>query len=199
MKTMKVALDRGIKFEICYGPGILNADGGPSRRNLIGNATQLIRATRGRGIIISSEAKRALACRSPADVINLAVMWGLNQARAAETVGREARSVVAQSEMKRKSFRGVIDVVYGGEEPMRPLAARTPASDLLQKGKRKADALEDHESSLESSSKPISKKEQKRRAHKARQEAAKLQQQDKDTANHEIADVQAAETNGEPG
>lgn len=199
MKTMKVALDRGIRFEICYGPGILNADGGASRRNLIGNATQLIRATRGRGIIISSEAKRALACRSPADVINLAVMWGLHQARAAETVGREARSVVTQSEMKRKSFRGVIDVVYGGEEPVKPLAPRTPGSHSLPNCKRKADALDDHESTLESSPKPISKKEQKRRAHKARQEAAKFQQQDRGPVSHEKADNQAANMNGEPG
>ena len=148
---------------------------------------------------MSSEAKRALACRSPADVINLAVMWGLQQARAAETVGREARSVVAQSEMKRKSFRGVIDVLYGGEEPVKPLPARTPGSDSFQKGKRKADALDDHQSSLESSPRPISKKEQKRRAHKARQEAAQLQQHDKGPVSHELADAQAAKTNGESG
>ena len=110
IKTLKSALERGIKLEICYGPGISNVDNGLSRRNLISNATQLLRATRGKGIIISSEAKRAITCRSPADVVNLAVLWGFNQDVATEGVGREARSVVVQAEMKRRSFRGVIDV-----------------------------------------------------------------------------------------
>ena len=176
IKTVKSALDRGIKFEICYGPGILNTDGGTSRRNLIGNATQLIRATRGRGIIVSSEAKTALACRGPADVINLAAMWGLQQERGAEAVGREARSVVAQSEMKRKSFRGVINIVYGGEEPPKHLKLGREEKGKPVKGKRKAGVLDDNTAAVvESSPKQISKREQKRQAKKARQDSAKTQ------------------------
>ena len=165
--TMAHALQKGIKFEICYGPGILNSDGGASRRNLISNATQLIRATRGRGIVISSEAKRALACRGPADVVNLAVLWGLGQERGMEAVGKEARSVVVQADMKRRSFRGVIDVVYGGEKP-----EREPEKSMKgkhEKGKRKANILEEDEAgSANATSKPISKREQKRQAKKAR-------------------------------
>ena len=176
MKTVKSALDRGIKFEICYGPGILNADGGSSRRNLISNATQLIRATRGRGIVLSSEAKIALACRSPADVINLASMWGLHQERGVEAVGREARSVVTQSEMKRRSFHGVIDVVYGGEEPPKDLAGGKRGDENQIKGKRKAAALKDDTPVVEPSPKPMSKREQKRHAKRPRQEPAKSQE-----------------------
>ena len=169
MKTVKSAIDRGIKFEICYGPGIMNADGGASRRNLISNATQLIRATRGRGIIISSEAKTALACRSPADVMNLAAMWGLQQERGAEAVGREARSVVVQAEMKRHSFRGVIDVVCGGDDNPRPEGLDNPVQTQQKKAKRKADVLDNDVAMAEASSKAISKREQKRQAKKARQ------------------------------
>ena len=165
-KTMTAALQRGVKFEICYGPAILNSDGGASRRNLISNATQLIRATRGRGIIISSEAKRALACRGPADVVNLAVLWGLGQEKGMEAVGKEARSVVVQAEMKRRSFRGVIDVVYGGEKPKQE--RESSAQGKQEKGKRKADVLEVDKSEGNNAPKPISKREQKRRAKKAR-------------------------------
>ena len=165
--TLANALQRGVKFEICYGPGILNSDGGASRRNLISNATQLIRATRGRGIIISSEAKRALACRGPADVVNLAVLWGLGQEKGMEAVGKEARSVVVQSEMKRRSYRGVIDVIYGGEKPDR--AAENPT-----KGKRKAEVLkEDEAGRVNAMPTPISKREQKRQAKKARLDMVK--------------------------
>ena len=180
--TMASALRRGIKFEICYGPGILNSDGGASRRNLISNATQLIRATRSRGIIISSGAKRALACRGPADVVNLAVLWGLGQERGMEAVGGEARSVVVQAEMKRRSFRGVIDVVYGGEKPER--VPGKSKKDKQEKGKRKAAVLEnDAVGQGNVAPKPISKREQKRQAKKAKLDTAQASENKIDEAS----------------
>ena len=165
-KTLANALQRGVKFEICYSPGILNSDGGASRRNLISNATQLIRATRGRGIVISSEAKRALACRGPADLVNLAVLWGLGQEKGMEAVGKEARNVVVQAEMKRRSFRGVVDVIYGGEKPERE--SEKSAKGKQEKSKRKADVLEEEAGGANATPKPISKREQKRQAKRAR-------------------------------
>ena len=180
-KTLGAALQRGVKIEICYACGVLAVgDGGMARRNLISNATELIRATRGRGIVISSEAKKALACRGPWDVVNLAAVWGLGQERGRETVGREARTVVVQAEMKRRSFRGVIDIVYGGEKPPPPVKPAEEAGKKGDKGlgkvqalgKRKADALFGDKGKQQSEeTKPISKREQKRRAKKARLEA----------------------------
>ena len=175
-KTFSAALQRGVKFEICYACGISMSDGGASRRNLISNATQLIRATRGRGLVISSEAPRALLCRAPADVMNLAVIWGLGQDRAVEAMGREARNVVAQAEMKRRSFRGVIDVVDGGQPPVK-LAEVTQGQKRKQvNAKRKADAIEDGGVETSNLPKPISKREQKRQAKKAKFEARSLPQ-----------------------
>ena len=146
-----------------------------ARRNLISNATQLIRATRGRGIVISSEAKKALACRGPEDVVNLAAVWGLGQEKGREAVGREARAVVVQVEMRRSSFKGVIDVVYGGEKPRRNAEMVGKAEKALGegkgKGKRKAEALEGVIGEVVDEVKPISKREQKRRAKKARLES----------------------------
>ena len=175
-KTLAVALQRGIKLEICYGPGVLGTDGGASRRNLISNATQLIRATRGRGIIMSSEARRALACRGPADVINMAVLWGLGQERGVEAVGREARSVVMQAAMRRRSYGVVIDVVYGGEKHEPPVLEGKAAKVKPPKGKRKAEVMENQGEEVGSSPKPISKREQKRQAKKARLENAKAEE-----------------------
>lgn len=163
MKTLALALQRGIKIEICYAPGVLATDGGASRRNLISNATQLIRATRGRGIVISSEAKRALACRGPWDVINLAAVWGLGQEKGLEAIGREARSVVVQAEIRRRSFRGVIDVVYGGEKPPTGNAGRGN-KEMPINNKRKADVLNDGPVASEAPEKPMSKRQQKKLA-----------------------------------
>lgn len=93
-KLVGSGLSRGLKFEINYGP-IATGDVA-TRRNIISNAVQLIRATRGRGkgIIISSEAKRAVGCRAPVDVVNLATFWGLSQEKGRDAVGPEARAVV---------------------------------------------------------------------------------------------------------
>ena len=174
--TLLNALERGLKLEICYAPGILNSDGGNSRRNLISNATQLIRATRGRGIVISSEAKKALTCRGPADVVNMAVLWGLGQEQGTEAVGREARSVVVQAEMRRRSFRGVIDVVYGGEKFGTPKNVEKTPQARQGIGKRKATVMDEKAENATVTPKPISKREQKRQAKKARLESAKTEE-----------------------
>lgn len=186
-KMLSSAQQRGIKLEICYAPGILAIDS-QARRNLISNATQLIRATKGRGLVISSEAKRALSLRSPWDVVNLACMWGLGQERGVEAIGREARSAVMQSGLKRTGYRGVIDVVYGGERP--PLAEK-PTKDKnaadAGKGKRKAVILD--EGVEEAPEKPISKTQLKKRAKKAREEAARLENGTKGELGLQAADT----------
>lgn len=173
-KMLSAAIERGVRLEICYGPGVTGS-GMDARRNLIGNAMALIRATRGRGIIVSSEARRALSVRAPWDVINLVCVWGMSQDRGKEAICEEARKVTALAKLKRTSWRGAIDVVYGGEKPV---AGEQPAS--KKKGatktsvpqteangdtlKRKADPV------TEDTEKPLSKREQKRRAKKARLE-----------------------------
>ena len=55
-----------------------------------GSGQVLARATRGRGIIISSGAKEPFAQRGPADVANMATFFGLNQKQA------KVRSMLAQ-------------------------------------------------------------------------------------------------------
>ena len=175
--TVAAAVQRGVRFEICYAAGILAQDSA-ARRNLISNATQLIRASKGRGIIISSEATKALACRGPWDVVNLAVVWGLSQERGAEAVGKGSRAVVAQAEMKRRSFKGVIDIIYGGEKP-ESIPKTGPQNS--EKGdatlKRKAVVLDQGKPEQDQGTQ-ISKSQRKKRAQKARTEALELDKTD---------------------
>lgn len=177
-KMLGEAIKNGKRFEISYAQGVMGDSA--MRRNLISNATQLIRATRGRGLIISSEAKSAIACRGPWDAINLAAIWGLSQERGYEAMSKECRSVVVAAQLKRTSYRGVIDVVYGGEKP-----AKT-ASDKPDKGKgqqqrvngqkRKADAVDSADgssSAQQDGGKPMSKRQMKRqRKEEAQSKAA---------------------------
>jgi ribonuclease P/MRP protein subunit RPP1 len=152
--SFSCALERGVKIEMCYAPGILSSDSA-ARRNLIQNASSLIRATRGRGILISSEAANALGCRAPQDVVNLATIWGLGQERAMEAVTEVGRSVVAAAELRKRSYRGAVDIVYGGEKP-------TPSEGNVANGKRKAEPLPVEVE------KPVSKNEMRRRIKRAK-------------------------------
>jgi ribonuclease P/MRP protein subunit RPP1 len=104
--------------------------------------------------VISSEAKSALGVRASADVINLAAVWGLGQERGRETLGIGPRSVVANAQMRRRSWRGVIDVVDGGDSTKKALPAKG------DKEKRKASgAVQDGGGQA---SQPMSKRQAKR-------------------------------------
>lgn len=155
------AITRGIKIELCYSQGILSSDP-QAKRNLISNATQLIRVTRGRGLIFSSEAKSVLGIRAPSDVINLASVWGLGSERGKDGITKEARSVVEHARMKRESFKGVIDFKYGGEKPLFVSKDRQEGKSKAknQNGKRPSEIVEG--TPAPQAEKLISKREQKR-------------------------------------
>lgn len=176
---LSAAVSRGIRIEICYGPGVTGS-GLDARRNLIGNAMALVRATRGRGIIVSSEARRALSLRAPWDVINLTCVWGLSQERGKEAICEEARKVTALAKLKRTSWRGIVDIVHGGEttkpenSTQKPKAVdkgNVPSTDTSGPDSLKRKASVGSEVAADAPEKPLSKREQKRRAKKAKLDA----------------------------
>ncbi|KAK3309694.1 RNase P subunit p30-domain-containing protein [Chaetomium strumarium] len=125
-RTAMAAVQRGVRFEICYaqalGGGGGNGNGsagGPEaarrRANFIGNVQALLRATKGRGIVLSSEARGALGLRGPADVVNLLAVWGLGPEKGFAALGEGARAVVVNEGIRRRGFRGVVDIVKTAE------------------------------------------------------------------------------------
>jgi ribonuclease P/MRP protein subunit RPP1 len=172
------AIARGIKIELCYSQGILSSDP-MAKRNLISNATQLIRVTRGRGLIFSSEAKSVLGIRAPSDIINLASVWGLGTERGRDGLTKEPRSVVEFARLKRQSFKGVVDIIHGGDKPVAaaPVEGKEKSTQKgkvskNQNGKRPGDSLEGTPAHQSDKEIPISKRQQKK--NKKAQEAAEL-------------------------
>ncbi|KAI1334307.1 RNase P subunit p30-domain-containing protein [Xylariaceae sp. FL0016] len=124
-KPCMAAVNRGVRFEVCYGQvlsggGTVGGADARARAAFIGNVTELIRATRGRGIVISSEARNVLALRAPADVVNLLYVWGLSGDRAKAGLGVLPRGVVVNEGIKRSGFRGVIDILHPAERGLKP-------------------------------------------------------------------------------
>lgn len=126
------AVTRGVRFEICYTQALLAREP-RARANFIANVTSLVRATRGRGILISSEAPSPLALRAPADVINLLGVWGLANDKAMEALRSVPRSIVVNEGIKRNGFRGVIDVLQVADAP-KPLAGAPATGDHYPDG-----------------------------------------------------------------
>ncbi|KXJ91208.1 RNase P subunit p30-domain-containing protein [Microdochium bolleyi] len=114
-KPCMAAINRGLRFEVCYSQ-MLTADA-RGRASFIGNVVELVRATRGRGIVLSSEAKNAMGLRGPADVVNLLAVWGLGTEKGNEGLGSIPRGVVVNERVKRTGFRGVIDIVQVAQVP----------------------------------------------------------------------------------
>ncbi|KAJ6783773.1 hypothetical protein PWT90_07678 [Aphanocladium album] len=114
-KPCMAAVSRGVRFEVCYAQ-LLNADA-RGRTTFIANVTSLFRATRGRGILLSSEARSALGLRGPADVVNLLGVWGLPGDKGMEGLRSLPRSVVVNEGIKRNGFRGIVDIVRTADEP----------------------------------------------------------------------------------
>lgn len=109
-KPCMAAVNRGLRFEVCYGQLLTNTDA-RARAVFIANTISLVRATKGRGIVVSSEARGVLGLRAPADVVNLLAVWGLGNERGVEALGTNPRAVVMNEGIKRRGFRGVVDIV----------------------------------------------------------------------------------------
>ncbi|KAK1755214.1 RNase P subunit p30-domain-containing protein [Echria macrotheca] len=142
-RTAMAAVHRGSRFEICYSQ-VLGGDNkidARQRANFIGNVMGLLRATKGRGVVVSSEARSALGLRGPADVVNLLAVWGLGPEKGMEAIGAGARLVVVNEGLKRRGFRGVVDIVQTAGESAEIKAAREAAEKEREggagKGKKK--------------------------------------------------------------
>lgn len=152
-RTAMAAVQKGVRFEVCYsqafgggggGGGSAEGSGGVEaarqRANFIGNVQMLVRATKGRGIVLSSEARGALGLRAPADVVNLMAVWGLGPEKGFAALGEEARAVVVNEGIKRRGFRGVVDIVRpaeGGAEVRRGVEEEEAGGGKGKKQKQK--------------------------------------------------------------
>ncbi|TAQ90127.1 hypothetical protein B7494_g1526 [Chlorociboria aeruginascens] len=162
-KPFMAAVNRGIRFEICYAQATMREAG--ARKNFISGSLGILRATSGRGLVVSSEAKGVLGIRAPADVVNLMAVWGLKREKGLEALGINPRGVVVNEGIKRSSFRGVIDVIDGGEKYVKDAGSEKDGKG--KKGKRKVDDKEVDGEIIPQ----ISKRQAKRLKLEARKEA----------------------------
>ncbi|KAI9004126.1 RNase P subunit p30-domain-containing protein, partial [Gaertneriomyces semiglobifer] len=105
--TINAAIQRGVYFEICYSAAIRDVT---ARKHLISNAAALVRVTKGKNILITSGAEKALELRGPHDVINLGSIFSMNQTLTKSSIMDNCRSILFHSATRRKTMRGVISM-----------------------------------------------------------------------------------------
>lgn len=105
--SVKIAMERGIFFEIMYSPAISNFR---SRREMFSSAKVLINYTHGRNIIVSSAASRVNELRGPNDVANMSTLFGLSMEHARAAVSKNCRTVIHHGLTRKKCYKSAIQV-----------------------------------------------------------------------------------------
>ncbi|XP_026206467.1 ribonuclease P protein subunit p30 isoform X2 [Anabas testudineus] len=125
------AVDRGVVFELCYSAAIRDST---MRRYTIANALSLMESCKGKNVILSSAAEKALELRGPYDITNLGLLFGLSDAEAKEAISSTCRSVLLHAET-RKTASGIIyttktcsDSTCQQEAPARSELCEAPAA-----------------------------------------------------------------------
>ncbi|XP_030748023.1 ribonuclease P protein subunit p30 [Sitophilus oryzae] len=93
-KVYSKLVDKGYHFELLYGPAIEDST---KRRNLIQMAHLFHTFGKSRNIIISSGAVQHNLIRSPYDIINLGLLYGLNELQSRNAVLFCPRNVIVNS------------------------------------------------------------------------------------------------------
>lgn len=105
---IKLALQRGIHFEIAYSPLIDDVN---SRRQVLAEAKLLVDWTKGKNIIVSSAAHNANEIRGPYDVINLcAYLLGLSTQRAKAAMSVNCRLLISNAMRKKYFYKETIKI-----------------------------------------------------------------------------------------
>ena len=101
------AIRRGIAFEIRFSHLLRDSY---TRRNTLSNVATLLKFSGGKSIFVSSEAKTKLDMRSPIDITNLCLLFGMKPDKIKTYLSSVPVSVVLHGEV-RKTVKTVLKVV----------------------------------------------------------------------------------------
>lgn len=106
---IKVAIERGLMFELCYGPMIQD---GTARRHSIANGLAILRFMKGgKGIVISSGATGSWQIRAPSDVMNLSGLFGVSSHLRKPALTQNPHAVFMHACSRKHTYRGAASVL----------------------------------------------------------------------------------------
>ncbi|EEB94613.1 hypothetical protein MPER_06542, partial [Moniliophthora perniciosa FA553] len=138
---IRTAIKNGAVFEIPYS-GALTAP-----TNWWASAREVVRVTKGKGVIVSSGAEEIGDLRAPRDIANLVSLLGLPQDASHAALTKEPKSLVLRAQT-RKTYRAVLSeptvVIPEGWQPQattaqEPISTPDPTSSTGKKRPREED------------------------------------------------------------
>uniref|UniRef100_A0A3P8SJ63 Ribonuclease P protein subunit p30 n=1 Tax=Amphiprion percula TaxID=161767 RepID=A0A3P8SJ63_AMPPE len=118
------AVERGVVFEVSYSAAIRDAT---MRRYTIANAVCLMDSCKGKNVILSSAAEKALELRGPYDITNLGLLFGLSDGDAKEAVSSTCRAVLLHAETRRTAS-GIVYTSRIQQEALQDSDCEAPAA-----------------------------------------------------------------------
>lgn len=145
-KTVGSGLEKGIKYEIAYAglisgyvsDSMVAASSSIARRNFFGNVLQLIRASRSRGLVISSGALQPVQTRNYSDILTLLGTVGLDNSQAKTAVVSNPESVLISGRLRIKSYKQTVLLGNDPQDERRTLLTSNEAENPARKTDLKA-------------------------------------------------------------
>ncbi|CAI9732533.1 P subunit p30-like [Octopus vulgaris] len=135
--SLHAAYERGIHFEIQYGPLIRDQE---ARKNIITNVQTLIEVGKGKNLILTSGCENPLDLRGPYDVRVLGLMLGLSELKVRAALTTNCQSVLSHA-AARKSGRSMVSVMKLDDvEEKNAWIAKATDTDLLDEGSSAEDS-----------------------------------------------------------
>lgn len=98
-ENVEHVLRAGLVFEVDFAAAIRDS---VARQSLITNTANLLRLTRGRGVLLTSGAQTALELRSPLDAAAIAGLFGLSRKDALSAMSETALAVIRHAQQRRR-------------------------------------------------------------------------------------------------
>ncbi|KAG8901363.1 hypothetical protein FRB99_005373 [Tulasnella sp. 403] len=137
---IQTAIKNGAVFEICYAPAVSEGSGDKGRLNWWVNVKELVRATKGKGIILSGGGESP-DLRGPKDIMNLATLLGCKQDQAHAALTKTVESLMLRAQT-RQTYRAVLS------EPKLVMPVETenhPDADSASSSKRRMEESDEHD------------------------------------------------------
>ncbi|KAJ2847703.1 RNA-binding RNA processing protein rpp1 [Coemansia brasiliensis] len=104
-KIVAQALALGVSFEVAYQPALESA-----RQQWVCNTSNIVRVTRGRGMVWTSGARQPLELRTPYDIANLGDALQLNGDLSKRAISANARAVLIHAFTRTGTLRAVASI-----------------------------------------------------------------------------------------
>ena len=105
--SVGMASERGIHFEIYYAPAIRSHS---TCKQVLRSGIEIVKNSKGKNVILSSNADSYMEMRGPYDIANLGLLFGLTENQARAAISKNCESVVLHAFGRKQTAKSVLSI-----------------------------------------------------------------------------------------